>query len=104
MRRKHWVITMQRLHHIIVPLPAIRVMVKLIIRSLILRFIQFTDDEVSSMQQQVSHPRLAHNDRVYINFALGKAFEDRNSFAESFTITLRAMRSKRHRAAIVPVR
>ena len=49
-----------------------------------LKVYQFTDDEVSSMQQQVSHPRLAHNDRVYINFALGKAFEDRNSFAESF--------------------
>lgn len=49
-----------------------------------LKVYQFTDDEVSSMQEQVSHSRLAHNDRVYINFALGKAFEDRNSFAESF--------------------
>ena len=49
-----------------------------------LKVYQFSDDEVISMQAQVLQPRLAHNDRVYMNFALGKAFEDRERFAESF--------------------
>lgn len=50
-----------------------------------LKVYRFDDREVASMREAVADPRLPHNDRVYLNFALGKAFEDRKDFGSSFS-------------------
>ncbi|MBT8426445.1 MAG: sulfotransferase, partial [Erythrobacter sp.] len=44
----------------------------------------FTDDEIAAMREQVARPGLAFMDRVYLSFALGKAFEDRGEYGASF--------------------
>jgi tetratricopeptide (TPR) repeat protein len=45
---------------------------------------QFSDDDVAAMQTQLQRPDLTRDDRVAINYALGKAFEDRGDTQESF--------------------
>jgi tetratricopeptide (TPR) repeat protein len=49
-----------------------------------LKVYKFSESEVTAMREAVANARLPHNDRVYMNFALGKAFEDRKQFADSF--------------------
>jgi tetratricopeptide (TPR) repeat protein len=49
-----------------------------------LKVYQFDDDELSSMQALDENPHLGGQDRVYLQFALGKAFEDRKNYQQSF--------------------
>lgn len=49
-----------------------------------LKVYAFEDDELQRMQAQEQNPNLSHMDRVYLCFALGKAFEDREDFSQSF--------------------
>ena len=49
-----------------------------------LKVFRFEDDEVKRMESLASNPRLSHTDRVYLSFALGKAFEDSENFDRSF--------------------
>ncbi len=49
-----------------------------------LKVYSFTDGEISNMQEQERNANLPHMDRVYLYFALGKAFEDRADFDTSF--------------------
>ena len=49
-----------------------------------LKVYQFDDDELSSMQALDDNPHLGGQDRVYLQFALGKAFEDRKEYEQSF--------------------
>ena len=49
-----------------------------------LKVYQFDDDELSSMQALDDNPHLGGQDRVYLQFALGKAFEDRKDYEQSF--------------------
>ena len=49
-----------------------------------LKTYKFTDDEVVNMQQQEQNKHLSYMDRVYLSFAMGKAFEDRKDFESSF--------------------
>ena len=49
-----------------------------------LKVYEFSDDEIAAMQSLEQDANLAHMDRVHVNFALGKALEDRQQFAESF--------------------
>jgi tetratricopeptide (TPR) repeat protein len=49
-----------------------------------LKVYSFSDDEISNMHAQANNGNLSHIDRVYLNFALGKAYEDRADFDTSF--------------------
>ncbi len=45
---------------------------------------RFTDVEMAQMQEQEAHASTQESDRIHLCFALGKAYEDVGSFAESF--------------------
>ncbi|MFT7457668.1 MAG: tetratricopeptide (TPR) repeat protein [Planctomycetota bacterium] len=45
----------------------------------------FTDDEISKMRSLEDNPNLSHLDRIYLYFALGKAYEDRDDYPKSFS-------------------
>ena len=49
-----------------------------------LKTYRFTDDEIDHMRDYVKRPETSDEDRFHFCFALGKAFEDRSDFAESF--------------------
>ncbi|HEV7158699.1 MAG TPA: sulfotransferase [Methylosinus sp.] len=44
----------------------------------------FTDEEVTAIETQLALDRVVGEDRLHLNFALGKALEDRRDFARSF--------------------
>jgi tetratricopeptide (TPR) repeat protein len=50
-----------------------------------LKTFKFTDDDLASMQAQLSRADPGEEDRFHIDFALGKAFEDRAEWDKSFT-------------------
>ncbi|AWL11114.1 uncharacterized protein HMF8227_00618 [Saliniradius amylolyticus] len=45
---------------------------------------QFTEDEIERMREVFSSENAAENDKIHAHFALGKAFEDRQNYADSF--------------------
>jgi len=49
-----------------------------------LKTYQFDDGQIQTMLDLDTNPHLAGQDRVYLQFALGKAFEDKNEFEKSF--------------------
>ena len=49
-----------------------------------LKTLRFTPEDVAAMQTQLAREELPHEDRVYFEFALGKALEDARDFATSF--------------------
>lgn len=49
-----------------------------------LKTYRFGDDELSEMRSLEDSPSIALEDRLHLCFALGKAFEDRSDYAESF--------------------
>ena len=49
-----------------------------------LKVYSFSDNEIRNMLAQAEDNNLPHMDRVYLNFALGKAFEDKEDFGTSF--------------------
>ena len=49
-----------------------------------LKTYKFSKKEMSAMTSLLKQPDLSYMDRVYINFALGKAHEDNKNYAESF--------------------
>src|ERR1700678_1221502 len=49
-----------------------------------LKTYQFTDEELSRIRAAESAPATGLIDRYHLNFALGKAFEDRGEYGESF--------------------
>ncbi len=49
-----------------------------------LKVYTFSDEEIRKMQVQESDRNLAFTDRIYLCFALGKAYEDTGDFATSF--------------------
>ena len=60
-----------------------------------LKVYSFDDRELERMQAQARDDDLSHADRVHLNFALGKAYEDRNDFQTSFRFYERGNRSKK---------
>ena len=60
-----------------------------------LKVYSFDDRELERMQAQARNDDLSHADRVHLNFALGKAYEDRNDFETSFRFYERGNRSKK---------
>ncbi|WP_336980782.1 tetratricopeptide repeat-containing sulfotransferase family protein [Altererythrobacter fulvus] len=49
-----------------------------------LKTYRFTDDEIARMRAAEAHPDTQDMDRIYLCFALGKAFEDRGEYASSW--------------------
>ncbi|MAW91283.1 MAG: hypothetical protein CL574_09370 [Altererythrobacter sp.] len=49
-----------------------------------LKTYRFTDDEVAAMRAQADRSDIAFMDRVHLAFALGKAYEDRKAYEDSF--------------------
>ncbi len=49
-----------------------------------LKTFSFEDTDIQQMREQLAGTDLKFMDRIYINFALGKALEDRQEFSEAF--------------------
>ncbi len=49
-----------------------------------LKVYEFSDDEIDNMLALAENANLSHLNRVYLNFALGKAYEDRADYETSF--------------------
>ena len=49
-----------------------------------LKVYKFDEAELAAMLEQEANPNLSFMDRVYLNFALGKAYEDMQEFEQSF--------------------
>jgi len=60
-----------------------------------LKVYSFSDDEIDTMHAQESNPNLSHIDRIYLCFALGKAYEDKKDFESSFEFYERGNRLKK---------
>lgn len=69
-----------------------------------LKTYQYTDEELAAMHAQEGNSRLAVMQRVYLSFALGKAYEDDNEYDASFKHYAKANQLKkalsRYRAEI----
>lgn len=50
-----------------------------------LKTVRISDDEVALMQRQLARDDIVADDRFHLDFALGKAFEDRRQWDASFT-------------------
>ena len=51
-----------------------------------LKTFRFDDNDIARMQSLLTVPSLRNQDRVYLLFGLGKAFEDRKDFDSAFTM------------------
>lgn len=60
-----------------------------------LKVYTFNDDEIDNMLAQQSNHNLSHMDRVYLCFALGKAYEDKRDFETAFKYYERGNRLKK---------
>ena len=60
-----------------------------------LKVYSFSDGELERMHAQARTDGLPHADRVHLNFALGKAYEDRDDFETSFRFYEQGNRAKR---------
>jgi tetratricopeptide (TPR) repeat protein len=58
----------------------------------------FSDSEIRQMHAQEKNRNLSHMDRVYLNFALGKAYEDKAEFETSFRYYEQGNRLKKFQA------
>lgn len=69
---------------------------------------RFTEGEIGHMQEQQRAESTSLEDRIHLNFALGKAFEDRGDFERSFEHYARGNELKqaggRHRASHLDIR
>ena len=59
-----------------------------------LKLFSFTDKEITAMESQENNPGVSFMARVYLDFALGKAYEDKGQFDKSFTYYERGNASK----------
>lgn len=60
-----------------------------------LKNFRFTEEDVLSMQEQLARGDVAGEDRMYLHFALGKAYGDRKLYAKAFENYARANAIKR---------
>ena len=49
-----------------------------------LKTYRFTDDELKLMHQQAQDSNMGYMDRIYLHFALGKAYEDQQAYQSAF--------------------
>jgi len=62
----------------------------------------FSDKDVREMEQQLKRPDIAADDRVMLQFALGKSYEDRRSFSRAWEQYAKANASLRLRVSYDP--
>jgi tetratricopeptide (TPR) repeat protein len=67
-----------------------------------LKTYRFTDAEIGRIQAQEGSPRTALADRYHLCFALGKAFEDRGEFSQSWSLYQRGNALKREESRYRP--
>ncbi|MET3824683.1 tetratricopeptide (TPR) repeat protein [Sphingomonas sp. PvP055] len=67
-----------------------------------LKTYRFTDAEIAAMRAAEARPGIHPMDRTYLCFALGKAFEDRATFAESWAFYARGNALRRASATYRP--
>lgn len=60
-----------------------------------LKTFRFTDDDVASMQRQIDRNAGDDEDRIHLNFALGKALEDRGEYDAAFAAYARGNAARR---------
>lgn len=62
-----------------------------------LKTVRFSDEDIAAMEQALSDPGLGAEDRWHLDFALGKAFEDRREAQTAFAhyVAANALRRKR---------
>jgi tetratricopeptide (TPR) repeat protein len=60
-----------------------------------LKTYRFSEDEIASMRAEEASPAARHVDRYHLCFALGKAYEDKNKYAESWRFYERGNALKR---------
>ena len=60
-----------------------------------LKLFSFTDKEIEAMESQENNPGISYMARVYLDFALGKAYEDRSDFNQAFSYYERGNSFKR---------
>ena len=69
---------------------------------------RFSDDEIAHMRQYQADAKIAMDDRIHMSFALGKAYEDRKQFDDSFEFYAQGnglkYESVRHKAARLAAR
>ncbi len=63
-----------------------------------LKTVRFSDEDVAAMEAALTTPDLGEEDRFHLEFALGKAFEDRGKAAKAFA---RYTDANRHRRALI---
>jgi tetratricopeptide (TPR) repeat protein len=68
-----------------------------------LKTFRFTDDEVAVMERQVADESLIDETRVNLNYALGKAYEDRGDYADAFFHYSRGAEIRRPHESYDPV-
>jgi tetratricopeptide (TPR) repeat protein len=68
-----------------------------------LKTFRFTDEEIANMEQHVENERLPEESRVNINFALGKAYEDRGEYGPAFACYQRGNDMRRMNESYDPV-
>lgn len=61
-----------------------------------LKTYRFGDEEIAAMQRKIAAAGLSDDDRAHLNFALGKAFEDRGEYEQSFGRYEQGNRIRRH--------
>ena len=50
-----------------------------------LKTYQFNDEEIMQLEKMTQDEFINDNEKIYMSFALGKAFEDRGEYDKSFT-------------------
>jgi len=60
-----------------------------------LKTYEFSDEEIAAMHEQERTANLSHMDRVYLSFAMGKAYEDRENYEASFRFYARGNAGKK---------
>ena len=60
-----------------------------------LKLFSFSDTEIAAMESQQNNPSVSFMSRIYLDFALGKAYEDKGEFDKSFAFYERGNSYKR---------
>jgi tetratricopeptide (TPR) repeat protein len=60
-----------------------------------LKLFNFLDKEIKAMESQEENPAVSYMSRIYLDFALGKAYEDKGLFEKAFTYYERGNAAKK---------
>jgi tetratricopeptide (TPR) repeat protein len=66
-----------------------------------LKLFTFTDQEIAAMESQEQNPGVSHIARIYLDFALGKAFEDMGDYDKAFSYYERGNSFKRSQSRYI---